>query len=125
MRYLWIPLIIGWFLGAASGLLFMHYAHQPGMHGMRPHRMRDQLFSAIKATPEQRVKIDAIVQSSREKIQAIFAQTQPRITAIRQASRNEIRALLNPEQQKTFDQLDAKMEEKFKKRIERMHEKWQ
>ena len=125
MRYFLVPLIMGWFLGAASGLLFMHYyAHSSAMHERRAHHMRERFLRDLKASPEQKVKIESIIQESRKKLETIFAETRPRVDAVRQGTRLQIRALLNADQQARFDQLDAKMEKKFKARLERMRQRW-
>jgi|GEM_PF-2188680 len=124
MRPFIIPLLIGWFFGAASGLLFMRFSHMPVMHERHTKHMREKFFKDLQATPEERVKIEAIIQRSRTKIEALFQKTQPEVEAIRHAARAEIRALLTPQQAAIFDQQDVKMEAHFKKRFEQIHDKW-
>jgi len=124
MRYILIPLIIGWFLGAASGLLFMHHSRSSGMHESRVQRMREHFFRDLKASAEQREKIAALIQVSRKKLETVYAESRPRVEAVRRETRAQIRALLSPEQQAAFDKLDAKREKKFQKRMERMKDRW-
>ena len=119
MKYFLVPLIIGWFLGAASGLLFMRASSDgPWMHhGNRGH-MRERFARELHLSPEQRVKVDAIIEDSHQKVNAVFEQNKAPLEAIRLSTRTQVRVLLNPEQQAQFDKLDAKMAARFKKRFE-------
>jgi Spy/CpxP family protein refolding chaperone len=118
MKYFLVPLIIGWFLGAASGLLFMHFAHGPLMHGKPPYRMRERFARELKLSPEQKLKINAIFEDGHQKINAIFEQNKAPLEAVRASTQAQIRVLLDPQQQIEFDKMAAKMAARFKKRFE-------
>ena len=118
MKYFIVPLVIGFFLGAACGLLFMHVAHEPFLHGRHSHRMRDQLARELKLSPEQKQKIDAIFDDGHKKIDAVFEQNKEPLEAIRTATREQIRMLLDPQQQIEFDKMDAQWAARFKRRFE-------
>ena len=118
MKYFIVPLAIGFFLGAASGLLFMNLMHGPMMHGKSAHPMRERFARELKLSPEQKQKIDAIFEDGHRKINAIFEQNKAPLEAVRVSTREQIRVLLDPDQQVKFDKMDAKMAARFKKRFE-------
>jgi len=97
--------LIGWFLGAASGLLIMRYCHS--MHPLHG-RMRDRLVRELSLTSAQKTQVDAILQDSHQKMDGVYTQANQQLEDIRKATRAQIRQLLTPEQQAKFDQLIAK-----------------
>lgn len=98
-------IVIGWFLGAASGLLISHYCHS--MHPLHG-RMRDRLIRELTLTPQQRTQVETIMQNSHQKMDVVYAQANDQMEDIRKATRTQIRLLLTPEQQTKFDQWIAK-----------------
>ena len=98
-------LAIGWFLGAASGLLITHFCHS--MHPLHG-RMRDRLVKELSLTPAQKAQVDAILKNTHEKMDGVYAQANQQLDDIRKTTRAQIRQLLVPEQQGKFDQLIAK-----------------
>jgi Spy/CpxP family protein refolding chaperone len=124
MKYFIVPLIIGFFLGAASGLLFMCVAHRPMMHGRSAHPMREHFARELKLTPEQKQKVNVIFEDGHQKINAIFEQNRVPLEAVRASTRSQIRVLLDPQQQSEFDKMDAKMAARFKKRFEDGPDQW-
>ena len=124
MKYFVTPLAVGWFLGAASVLLFVHLAHGPMMHGRPAHRMRERFASELKLSPDQKQKIDAIFEAGHQKINAIFEQNKTPLEAVRTETRSEIRVLLDPDQQMAFDKMETKMAAHFKKRFEEGPDQW-
>jgi len=121
-KYLGITLVIGWFLGAASGLLWMHSFHSFGMREHDSNARREHFLKMLQLTPEQKTQVDAVIQESHQKLDAIFAKTKPDVDAVRQAMRTKIRQLLTPDQQSIFDKLDAKRQEHLKKHPNPWHD---
>ena len=119
-KYIAVTLIIGWFLGAASGLLLSHLCHMQGWHWEHGHHMRDRLYKEINLTPEQKTRVDAIFKTTHQKIQQVFSNTRSQMEAVRKDTRSQIRQLLTPEQQGAFDKLDAEWEARFQKKMDRM-----
>ncbi len=120
-KYLVIPLVMGWFLGAAS-ILFVRHLYP--RHENHFERMRARFSKELKLTPEQKTKVDEILQTNRQKLDQIFSEVRPKVEEVRNSTRAQIRALLNAEQRTAFDKLDAKMKARFEKRFSRMYEKW-
>src|SRR5687768_15824953 len=102
-----ISLLIGGFLGSALTLAVIKY-HREGRGG----GMRHKFYKELKLSPEQKAKVDAIMQASKEKMEAI-----------RNATRQQVRPLLNPEQQTTFDAMNARHDERRKKRLAKARNK--
>lgn len=114
-KYLALTLLIGWFIGAASGLLFMRY-NGPGRH---PGRMRHRFEKELKLSPDQTTNVEAILQTGRQTMDQIYAQTRPRIEAVRASTAAQIRQILMPDQQLVFDKLEAKRRKHFEQRLDR------
>jgi Spy/CpxP family protein refolding chaperone len=111
-RQILLILALGWFLGAASGLLFMRCVH-PLMHkGHGGWFYRNRLAHELRLSPDQTRQVDAILQQSHERLDKIFEQDRPEIEAVRQDTYQQIRKLLTPDQQVRFDKFHAKMKER-------------
>ena len=121
-KFVGITLVIGWFLGAASGLCFMRAFHPFGMREHDESARREHFFKALKLTPEQRTQVNTVIQTSHEKLDTIFAKTRPEVDAVRQATRVQIRQLLTSDQQGVFDKIDAKIQERLKKHPNPWHD---
>jgi Spy/CpxP family protein refolding chaperone len=115
MKYVAIPLIIGWFLGAACGLWFMHFWHSPHMHERHIHRMRDRFAKQLHLSPEQRDKVATVLKAKHEQMDALFARARADEEAIRLATRQQISALLDPDQQKKLVEINARMDARKKR----------
>jgi Spy/CpxP family protein refolding chaperone len=111
-----LSLIIGWFVGAGSGMYFCHVAPMrwPWHHG------HEHFYKELQLTPDQRAKVDAIFKAGHDDMDKIFADTRAKMEAEREATRAKIRLVLSPEQQTTFDKLEAKWGEHFKKHMDKM-----
>jgi len=111
-----LSLVIGWFIGAVSGMYVCHF----GPMRWHRHHNHERFYKELQLTPEQRAKVDAIFKSGHNDIDKIFTETRAKMEAVRDTTRTQIRKLLTPEQQGTFDKLDAKWGDHFKKRMDRM-----
>jgi Spy/CpxP family protein refolding chaperone len=124
-KYIAVSLALGWFIGAASSLLIMRYCG-PGKHFGGPGgggAKRERLYKKLNLSPEQKTKVNTILKDSREKLDKIYSETRPKMDEIRNATKSQIRAELTADQQAKFDQMNARREERRKKRMER-REKW-
>lgn len=92
-----VSLLIGWLLGATSGLLFLR--ERPLRSRPSPERMAERFSRQLKLTPEQERRVRDIVADRRLKM-----------NGIRQAAQLEIRTMLTPQQQAEFDQIHARRE---------------
>jgi Spy/CpxP family protein refolding chaperone len=130
-RYLVVTLVMGWFLGAASGMSVRHYLHEH--RGTHFSRMRERFEKDLKLTPEQKAKVDSILSESRENLDRIFSNSRQQAESIRESTRGRIRKVLQPEQQNVFDKLQAqwkahepkwkqRMDERFDRLRDKFHE---
>ncbi len=112
-----LSLLIGFVLGSAVSPLRGGrecFPHHKGKGGMKQH-MLDRFTKELKLTEDQKVKVSAIFESKHAQMEALRSEIQPKFEALRTATQNEIRPLLTPEQQVKFDQLNEKMEKRWKR----------
>jgi HlyD family secretion protein len=86
-------------------------AGESGGGGRRPslEEVRDRLVKQLGLTPEQRAKLEPILQDSRQQMMGLRELPEPERRAkgqkIREAARTKIRAMLTPEQQAKYDEM--------------------
>lgn len=103
-----IGLVVGWF---AAGKL-----QHERMVGWKHGRMLERFSRELNLTPDQKSKVQKIMEDSRTKLEALHTEMGPKFDEIRNASKQEIRAILTPEQTAKFDTLEAKWEAVRQKR---------
>jgi hypothetical protein len=77
--------------------------------------MKKRMFERLDLTQQQRIKIEHILEQSRNKLRKFRRAARPGIRQILDDSANKIRAVLNPDQQKKFNRHVKKMRRRFKK----------
>lgn len=110
-------LAAGILLGASvpiyAGKHFRRSFQNPEKQG---HRMLERFSRKLDLTAEQKEKVGAVLESSRQRMEALWKEGRPKFDAIRESTNTEIRALLGPEQREKFDKLNARMEARRQKR---------
>ncbi len=114
-KYLLVLLGTGWFLGAASGLLFMRFGPPLGLHAWHSKWMRERFYAKLTLTPEQKTKVDIVLQDTHQKLDRLRAEEQLKMDDLRSTTRLQVRQLLTAEQQRIFDRINAKKDEHSKK----------
>jgi len=76
------------------------------VHGGRPHHHR-HIIDQIDLTPEQRAKVDSILQVGRQRLDAFWKETGPSYRALVDSTRAQVRAIMTPEQRAQYDELRA------------------
>lgn len=117
LKYTLITIVIGWFLGAASGLLIMRYAHFKEIRRLHFSRLRAHIVKELGLTAEQVARLDVVLQDSRQKLDRIAAETQSRVEEVRNSTRAQVRQMLRPDQIPAFEKFDAKMQERHRKKL--------
>lgn len=74
--------------------------------GGRGHTHRT-ILDQIDLTPEQRARIDSILQIGRQRMDAFWKETGPGYRALVDSTRAQVRAIMNPEQRARYDELRA------------------
>ncbi|HEX7091588.1 MAG TPA: hypothetical protein VF192_15715 [Longimicrobiales bacterium] len=102
---------IGAFAGAATDRMLTARAPAQAAReeGRGRSRDRDRIstLEQLDLTPEQRVRIDSVLERGRRKAQAFWDEHGPTLRAIVDSTRAEIRSLLTPEQRAEYDRLRA------------------
>ena len=65
----------------------------------------ERLSRDLDLTPEQRLKIDGVLASTRTRLESLQKDAQNRFDSERRSVRDEIRSVLTPVQQQKFDQI--------------------
>jgi len=90
-------------------------AHADGRDHQRPHRDSD-IFDQLGLTPEQRTRVDEILEARKMHVDAFWNEAGPRLRAIVDSTRAEIREVLTPEQRAEYDRI---REERRRRRHDR------
>lgn len=83
-------------------------AHRSGQHREHPRRrmqFRDNLDRQLDLTPEQRVRIDSLMDAQLDALDEIRDETQPRIESVIAATRRRVDSVLTPEQRERAAEL--------------------
>ncbi len=83
-------------------------------------KMLERFSRELQLTPEQKEKVGEVMRAKRGQMDAFRREMKPKFDEMRAASKAEIRKLLTPDQQEKFDRLEARWEERRKKR----HPRW-
>lgn len=104
-------LMVGLLVGAAAGKLHSRKHHHL-MRGSekRYAHMLERFTARLQLTPDQKMRVGALLEDKRRKIEALRAETRPKFGQIRKSTRDEIRKLLTPGQQAKFDEMTAEWE---------------
>ena len=77
-----------------------------------------ELYNQLDLSAEQRAQIEEILQRRHKRMRAIWAEQRPRVRAVSDSTREELRAILTPEQQAR----EAEFWESIRKRDDRKSE---
>jgi Spy/CpxP family protein refolding chaperone len=83
-----------------------------GWHGRGPHgNPLDRISETLSLTPEQKAKVQPIVDQAKPQIAAIHQDAMQKTKAVMDNTMTQIRPLLTPEQQKKADDIKAAHEQ--------------
>lgn len=120
---IWLGIIViflsGAVVGGASTALYarkkIHEMMREGGPFMRA-RMVEKLTEKLQLAPDQRRKVEEIIDSTRDEIHRSGDEKGGRFEAMRRGG-DRIREVLNPDQQIRFDELRKRMEERWQRRL--------
>jgi Spy/CpxP family protein refolding chaperone len=78
----------------------------------RPRRGHHTLFDQLDLQPEQRARVDSIMEESNRRVRAFWAEEGAAVRAMVDSTRAEIRGVLTPEQAAAYDRLREEAAEK-------------
>ncbi len=110
-----ISLLIGIVFGVLIQRCQFHHGGRWHPHDMKKH-MISKLSRELKLSSDQKVKIEAIFDAQHPKMKALHDEMRPQFEALRKETEGQIRVLLDADQQKKFDEMSAKMQQRFKER---------
>jgi Spy/CpxP family protein refolding chaperone len=118
-------LAIMFVVGALSGAAAMRVVNadeKPMRVG--PQRAHPDLLERLELTPEQRVRIDGILERRRAEMEAFWDQHRPVLRAITDSARAELRAVLTPEQREVEERFMEERQAHQKQRDSRRTPQW-
>jgi len=104
----------GGIVGACTAKRMM-FLHPPRPHDLTEH-MRAQLQSRLHLTPEQKQKIDPILDQTDTQLKAIHQETMTKVGQIIDQTHQKIAAELTPEQRTQLEQLEKERREFLNRR---------
>jgi Spy/CpxP family protein refolding chaperone len=94
--------------------------HGGGRQGGRGQHL-ERLTETLDLTPEQKAKIQPIIEQARPQIRAIHQEAMQKTQAVMENAMAQMRPLLTPEQQKKADELKT-AHQNLRKAMKEMHE---
>ena len=76
---------------------------RPGGRGGRHHMSLDKMTEQLNLTPEQKAKVQPILDQARPQLETIHREAMEKSRAVMENAMNQIRPVLTPEQQKKFE----------------------
>jgi hypothetical protein len=108
-----VAFVTGIFIGIAGDRVYLMRTRRltPGPRIQRgvTERMLRHLDHELHFTPEQRTRVESILEQHRKRMETLMAAVRPQAEAEVAAANREIDALLDAEQKKTFAEMRAKM----------------
>ena len=120
-------LVVTLVFGVVGGVALDRWLLRPGAHAAGPRtslprrmgeqradpvRLRSefsgQLARALHLTPDQRVRVDSILQRQQSRSRALIRQMAPELRRLADSTRAELRQVLTPEQWERMQQLRSK-----------------
>lgn len=102
--------------GLLAGAALGRWAHRH--HGGERHftRMVESFSRELDLTPEQRTRLEAVLEAKRRSFRALHDELRPRFEELRRSAKEEIAAILTPDQRPRFEKVEAEWAAKRAKR---------
>ena len=81
------------------------FEHGPGRHIARDRGFRDRFAREVGLSPEQRTRVDSIMDRQGRELRAVRARVQPQLDSIITRTRRELDSVLTPEQRKKAEEI--------------------
>ncbi len=120
MKKFWkvgIALLVVLLLGLSSSrILFRRHFFEHANPDRHYEKILNRFNSKLHLSPDQKTKVAATLDQSRQRIKALRAELRPKFDEIRDSANAEIRSVLNPDQQMKFDEMQAEWKARKGKR---------
>jgi len=109
---------VGVLSGALGASLYFEARTEKMFHGRPPHgeEIVSRLTQDLNLTPAQQAEIRPIIMAFEKKASALKEQFRPQMKQLRYQVTAQIRTRLNEIQKKTFDEINEKLEKRFRHR---------
>jgi Spy/CpxP family protein refolding chaperone len=107
-----IIVIVAFVSGGVAGILLdhLHFMHRgPHPPRMIPRMMVNRLAHSLDLTPEQRVKVEEIIERHHRRISELTDGVRPQVHRELEAANAEIEAVLTPEQREKFAKMKMRL----------------
>ena len=117
----WHQVAISLLIGIALGTTFGQWYARDNFHkrwkkgSMREH-MLERFDKELHLRADQKAQVAAIFDAKHPQMVAMQQEMKPKFEALRSATQAEIRKILDPVQEKKFDEMNVRMEERWKDR---------
>ncbi|HSJ25937.1 MAG TPA: hypothetical protein VK929_14770 [Longimicrobiales bacterium] len=124
-----IMLVIAFMVGSLSGAAAIRVADVDGSSKLmrtktkQPQQAPD-LLERLELTPEQRGRVDAILEQRRQEMAAFWELHGPALQAIADSARSELRAVLTPEQRQVEEEFMAERRAHHERRERARSDRW-
>ena len=117
----WHQIAISLLIGLALGTAYGQWHAKESFHtqwkkgGMKQHMLK-QFNRELHLTADQKKQVSAIFEAKHAQMLALHSQMRPQFEALRNSTQAEIRKILTPEQVIKFDEMNSRMEKRWKER---------
>jgi len=116
-----LPFVVGLLLGALLTVVIQCHFRHGAEHRPTAAKVTDRLAHALKLAPDQKDKVQSIIDDSFKRMTALREQVRPQFKDIRESARLAIRQILNPDQQAKFDRISQEQEKRLERKYDDSH----
>lgn len=116
MKNPWKEILIAFLIGMLVGWFAFSRISQDRTPAWKSGKMLERFSRELSLDPGQKQKIAQILEAKRAQFSALREEMSPRFDEIRASSKLEIRKVLTPEQEEKFEKIEARWEERLKKK---------
>jgi Spy/CpxP family protein refolding chaperone len=110
--------------GALAGAATMRVVSADETHVMRSQKPAPDLLDRLELTPEQRERVDVILERRRSEMEEFWDEHRPALRAIADSARAELRSVLTPEQRLIEEEFRAARRKHMERRDAPRRDQW-
>lgn len=117
-------IIVVFVAGALAGAATMRVVNANEAPVMRSQKHPPDLFDRLQLTPEQRTRVDVILERRRSEMEEFWNEHRPALRAIADSARAELRTVLTPEQRVIEEQFMTERRKHMGRRDAKRSSRW-